>query len=260
MSLLQAVKPLYYRLFDDTLEECDVTLAYVFHTEWVWDDATLAQLRAFAAEYAAITGKRPICCVMSGCNQRVAKSLERRGMSASEYAGRLRGLAEFVDLGYHGHYWLDERAPDTPLNYLLQHNFVRESLAAQFTRDMNWFADNDIRHNGLYTGGWWFFNENLMDLLRAQGFKWDFTFSRYPAFYNPFTWAFMEQTGIRTGEPFSIVSPDGTRFNFLQNLVGCHETDFPQDLVRYLRPNAEPRLHTRPGCDPQPRLLVAQVL
>jgi len=112
-------------------------------------------------------------------------------------------------------------------------NFVLAPLLKQVTDDLSWFAAEGIELNGVYAGGWWFLNRQLLEILLERGFRNDFTFSYSPWFRSEFSAMTLEANQIPPGAPFVIRHGDAQML-CVQMLIGAHQTPFVDDFRRVL--------------------------
>jgi hypothetical protein len=224
-------KKILYTLYTPKLPESLIQLGYIFHTEQIYDQKLFAQLLGFCESYQKITGKNPICTLMTGVNPLVAEGMKSNGVSAQEYVFRARKLSEVSTLGYHGHFWSDTSKLQDPASQIKGRRSVEPALKTQFENDLQWFKSNELSHNGLYSGGWWFMNEQVQKLLIQYGFSVDFTFSKAPYFRNSYSLDLMKKNQIRIGEACRIES----QLLCIQNFIGCHTTPFIGDFYRNMR-------------------------
>ncbi len=224
-------KHIYYAMRrSPRLDDYRVTLSYIFHTEHLFDDAVWRRLIGFCDSYRALTGARPICTAMSGANAMVAGECARRGIADGLLAERIALLSEKATLGYHGHFYTERAAWADPRSFIKDANFSADVVAAQMDADIAWFKRRGLDTNRLYAAGWWFQNPSVLAMLSERGFEVDFSFSWAPWFGNDFSRGVMRQNRIAAGQPFRSAG-----LLCIQNLIGCHQTPFPQDFVRNLR-------------------------
>jgi len=230
-SLLKKISYAFYK--KGQLKSHNIKLGYIFHTERLYDDRLFNQLILFCKKYKAITCAEPICTVIPPSNLQLKRELNERAFPEKEYASRIIELSQYSTIGYHGHFYLD----NNPFNYNAIHcnSFNANNLTEQFENDINWFEKNQIPHNNIYAGGWWFFNENLLQLLLQYGFQFDFSFSKAPFFYNQFSNEIMNENNIPTGEVFEIGFDGEKKLTCIQNFIGMHTTSFPEDFDRNMK-------------------------
>ena len=234
------LKRAYYALVRTELPpEARLTLGYMVHTEAVWDSKVFARLLDFCRAYRALTGAKAICALMTGVNPLVRQGMSRQGVDDAEYRERVGRLAEEALVGYHGHFWFRREDVGRPEAAIMWNNYLRTAVEEQFRADLEWFAAGDVSHHGIYAAGWWFVNRNFHRLLIASGFVADFSCSKSPWFRNQYYHRLMLAHGIRCGEPFRVAA-DARSLLCIQNLIGCHQTAFPQDFVRNLTALMDP--------------------
>lgn len=139
---------------------------------------------------------------------------------------------------------IDEEVPESKIT-LIHHgsdyynsihcnNFSEQQLIDQFYRDIQWFRNNNITHNVIYTGGWWFLNKTLVKLLLDNHFKYDFSFSFSKYFYNQFSMEIFKANNIEPGQLFYL-EYNNRRILCIQNLIGAHDSPFPQNFIRNIK-------------------------
>jgi hypothetical protein len=235
-----ALKRAYYALVRPELPPgARLTLGYVVHTEAVWDAGVFTRLLGFCRAYRALTGLRATCVLMTGVNPLVRQEMSRHGVDEAEYRERVGRLAEEARLGYHGHFWFRREDVGRPEAEIMWNNYLRTAVEEQFRADLEWFAASDVSHHGIYAAGWWFVNRDFHRLLIARDFIADFSCSKSPWFRNQYYHRLMLAHSIRCGEPFRVVAGDRSLL-CIQNLIGCHQTPFPQDFVRNLTALMDP--------------------
>lgn len=226
------IKQIGYRfLFKNVLKGHVMTLGYVFHTEEIFDKSIFDNLLHFCKEYRKLTNASPICALMTPLNPRVREGMKAHQISMDEFGRRVRLLAQHASIGYHGHFWFH---PDEFRNGAAEikcTNFLRLAVEAQVDEEVQWFRSMNIRHNNFYAPGWWFMNAELLAILRKNSFDVDLSFSKSLWFYNTYSHTLMKRHNIRTGEPFVLNTAYGD-VTCIQNFIGCHATEFPQDFDR----------------------------
>jgi hypothetical protein len=224
-------KKILYTLYTPKLPVGRIQLGYIFHTEQIYDQKLFTQLLSFCESYQKITGKRPICTLMTGVNPLVAEGMKNHRVSAQEYVLRARQLSEVSTLGYHGHFWSDVSKLHDAASQIKGRRSIEPALKTQFENDLQWFKSNGLNHNGIYSGGWWFMSEQVQKLLVQHGFSLDFTFSKAPYFRNPYSQDLMQKNQIRIGEVCRIEE----QLLCIQNFIGCHTTPYIEDFYRNMR-------------------------
>lgn len=206
-----------------------IPFSYVFHTEAIQYKKIYEQLIKYCIEFYSITGTKPICTVMPGNNARIEFQMKEEVVSQKVYAERILNLQSFAEIGYHGHFYKDGKSFDQLDYEIKKHNntYPLKTLKKQFTEEVNWFKENNIPIEPIYSAGWWFMDNNVIELLKEHKFKLDFSFSKSPWFWNPYSTGLYEEHHILGGEPFMMQG-----ITFMQNFVGCHTTTFPQDFIR----------------------------
>lgn len=230
----QLLKSLYYSISNYSLSGFEqLNLGYVFHTERIFDNAIFSRLLRFCKSFKSLTGKKPICTLMPYTNARVYQESTAALVDEKNYLERTRQLAEVSDLGYHGHFWKDTSRLYDVTSEMKKENFSLLAFRSQFEKDIAWFKNNSISHNGAYAAGWWFMNREVLLSLLENNFDIDFSFSHSKWFQNPYAEKNMQENEIKTGELFRFKQGDHGIL-CVQNLIGCHQTPFPEDFVRNL--------------------------
>ena len=243
-SLLKSV---YYLLKPQRLHPgMRLKMGYIFHTEAIHDSTYWPLLKKFCMEYRSVTGVQPICAVMTPVNARIAKQMKACGCSEQEYVVRVRELETMAVIGHHGHYYKDPAHYAIPEGEVKKENYDDTCLTEQFHNDRKWFRENSINHNGLYASGWWFMHRNLVDLLIAERYRVDFSFTQSPVFGHQWSKGVMRKGSICFGEPFRLKSEKGT-ITLIQNLIGCHNTPFVADFTRHINALFNPERPTVVG-------------
>lgn len=227
-------KSVYYKFQKrGLLSSYNIKLGYIFHTEKIYNDAIFNKLILFCKEYNLLTGAKPICSLIPPTNFLLKEEMDKCGFSEKDFVTRVKVLSQFSTIGYHGHFYLDNKAEY--YNAIHCNNYKYFDLKQQFSDDINWFEINDISHNGIYAAGWWFMNNDLFKLLIENDFKYDFSFSQAKFFYNQFSCLFMNENKIKFGDSFFLT--DNNKINKLlciQNFIGMHNTKYPQDFERIM--------------------------
>lgn len=233
------IKKCLYALYPKhSLQKYNLQLAYIFHTEKIYEEAIFQNLLAFCKTYHQLTGAKPICTIIPPTNLLVKEALAKHHIVPQLFLDRLQQLAQVATIGYHGHFYLYHQTAYA--NGIHCNNFSVSALTQQLENDLAWFSKHEINHHGIYAGGWWFFNKYLAQLLLKHGFTVDFSFSKAPFFYNQYSHQLMKAHHILTGQSFSL----GKRTNSLlciQNFIGCSNyeqpLDFDRNMHKLLTPN-----------------------
>ncbi len=242
------LRGIYYRIQQPKLKTgYHPSFGFIFHTERIYHPDTFQTLLSFCSRYQQLTGKRPLCVVMSPLNKRIKSEMDAVQFSLNDFADRLTKLASVSDIGYHGHFWRGENDYNLPDNQVLSSNFVQPDSALidkQFTDDYSWLKKFTFVQP-YYSAGWWFVNPTLLNKLKREGIDADFSFSYLNWVSNDWTKTLMRQKGICFGESFQIDSDKRNRnLTCVQTLMGCTNTKYPQDFIRifnsYLDSNKEP--------------------
>ena len=244
MKVKNIVKSVYYT-FNKVGFPKGVTfkLGFIFHTEGIFNPGIHKTLIRFCKDYFSITNTQCICVVMTPPNKRIEKGMIEFGCSNQEYINRMQELSEVAHIGFHGHFWHD------PLKFENEDFDIRKKntdydyrvFYQQFEEQVNWLYGNNITHNHTYSGGWWFINKDLIELLLKHGFQYDYTISKSPNLWNPFTLELVKNNNIKFGESF-YTKLNNKKLLHIQNLHSGHDTPFPQDSTRFMNTLIEKEL------------------
>lgn len=224
---INPAKKLIYSIQDPALPEVEMNFAYIFHVESIFSETVYKNFYSFLQSYSSMTGQKCLLTLMSGANPRVRQGIQRES-DETTFLGRIERLAEIADLGFHGHYYFDEPSFSNPLSQMKGVNFHFPSIVGQVQNELDWFSKNGIKIGPYYSAGWWFQSVKLLDHLCDLGFTMDASFSLAPWFRNNNSFQLLSKNQIKAGEIFLVRE----KMLCVQNLIGCHNTPFPQDFVR----------------------------
>lgn len=236
MSAKDILKKIYYKLIPVSFPaHTNFKLGFVFHTEEIFNSSIHNNLIRFCKEYTSITGVKCICVTMTPPNKRVEKGMKTFGCSNDEYVNRMLEISTVAQLGFHGHFWHDpEKFEDAGFDIRKNNtNYNYTIFYKQFEEQINWFCENNVSHNNTYSGGWWFINKDVIELLLKHNVNYDYTISKSPNLWNPFTQALVKQNNIKYGESF-YTSMNNKKLLHIQNLHSGHDTAFPKDSIRFM--------------------------
>ena len=199
-------------------------LAYVFHTEKIYDQRVYKILLSFVRSYCEITSKRCILTVMTPNNYFIKREMRRVKCSEAEYIKRLFELSRYAVIGYHGHFYGDEGVEIK--GSLIYDAFVFD----QFDNEISWLENNFDEYSRVYSAGWWYLSDIVIKKLIEYDFYNDYSFSYAEYFGCDYSKKIMKNNGVFLGEAFSIKSNKSLKF--IQNFIGCHDTPYPQDFIR----------------------------
>lgn len=211
------------------------SVGFIFHTEQIYRNDVFDKLTSFCMQFSALTGKRPLCVVMSPVNKRVANELQEHGFTIEQFTNRLKKLHELADIGYHGHFWRRADDFEMPTSHIRHRNYRAsddENISDQFKTDYRWLEETG-RCKPYYGAGWWFINPAVVQVLAKHKIAADFSFTRLAWVDNSWVKEFLKRKNIRFGESFQIRS-ENTVLQCIQTVMGCPNTDFPDDFVRII--------------------------
>lgn len=210
-------------------------LGFVFHTEEIFNPEIHNTLIKFCKQYIEVTGTKCICVTMTPPNKRVEKGMRLFKCSNQEYINRMQELSSVAHIGFHGHFWHDPQKFEDAGFDIRKHNtgYKYDVFYKQFEEQVNWFYENNISHNDTYSGGWWFINKDLIELLLKHGFKYDYSMSKSPNLWNPFTIDIIKENNIHYGESF-YTALNNKKLLHIQNLHSGHNTAYPKDATKFM--------------------------
>lgn len=232
MSIKNLAKQAAYSIFPQELPKgLKLNIAYTFHTESLFEDAYFLPFIQFLRDYRSLTGKKALATLMSGANPRVRDGAKGRGMGDRELADRMLKVGELAELGFHGHYAFEpERYRETPMQ-IRGGLYDIASIEKQIDAELEWFKRMGLELGPFYSGGWWFQAPELYALLAERGFKLDASVSYSPWFRQANTYFWFQLAKVLPGEAVIVLD----KIAAVQNLIGCHDTPFPDDFIRHLR-------------------------
>lgn len=243
MRLKNLLKKTYYSVNKiKYLPGYSFRLGFVFHTEEIFNPVIHETLIRFCKEYLQITGTKCICVTMTPPNMRIEKGMRQFGCSNQEYINRMEELSEVAHIGFHGHFWHDPAKFEDPESCIRKYNtnYDYDVFHKQFSDQINWFKENNVAHNETYSGGWWFINRDVIELLLQHGIKYDYTISKSPNLWNPFTIDMVKKNEILYGESFYTRIKNESLLH-VQNLHCGQDTPFPYDATRFMNTLLEPQ-------------------
>lgn len=153
-------------------------LGVCVHTEKVQDAEVFAKL----LELGRALPFKASACVMTPANPFVRAEMERLGVSEADFAGRLKELSKFFEIGYHGH-WCRGGGGSTRARTEIERAGFGLTLGdagavrEQFLAEHAWLSAN-LYPPKAYSAGWWFMNSAVAGLLDGHGFGTDCSLRR----------------------------------------------------------------------------------
>lgn len=228
----ELIKKIYYSLFPQSYPEgTRIRLGYIFHTEALYEKKPFDDMLGFLSSYRKLTGKKALATLMSGANPRVSDGI-REHSTKKEFLDRLHAISEEADTGFHGHYVFDNERYKEREFQMRGSRYDMALIEKGMDEELSWFGDNGMKIGPYYSSGWWFHAKEMPALLAKKGFKLDASVSYAPAFRQSFSYSFFRDHGVAAGEPALVSSSQGEVL-YVQNLIGCHNTPFPEDFVRH---------------------------
>lgn len=160
-----------FRMFPRALSNFSVLP--VLHVERLHEDQAFAHVLEFFTDYLRISGHRAVATVIPPTAPILRQALVDAGFSELQYEERLRQLAQVCDIGLHGHYVRDVVGP------VLVHNYwnEREIVVTQMAAEIEWLESRGLMTRRIYSGGWWYCDRMMVEILLGFGFEFDFSFS-----------------------------------------------------------------------------------
>lgn len=230
------IKKVYYKFLPPELKRgYHLALGFLFHTERIYSTRIFEALLSFCQHYINITGKRPLCTVMSPTNRRLRAEMNKASFSQADFIRRLEELSDYADIGYHGHFWRSETDFDNPLSQIKEINYVQQDdglIAQQFEQDYSWLSHQHFTIP-YYAAGWWFMNTALLSKLFEGNIVADFSYTKLRWVSNTQCKSFLQGHHVRFGQPFRL-SAHGAEITCIQTLMGCPNSPFSEDIIRQL--------------------------
>jgi len=233
---------------------CPLHLTFVFHTEAVATESAFRKLLRFAEHFQRRTDERITLCVTTPLCPQTELDLAREGTSTQTYAQRLRDLAEFAEIGYHGHFYrrvgecgghpyagLPDRAMkiirDAPwfgeLVPMVGEHFDAERVDDQIRLETQWLAET-VAPPRAYVAGWWFMKSEIVAALEKTGIAVDCSVRQR---HKPtLTEAYLPGDRVPPrGEPFLLPPSDG----IIEIQSGFYPIEHPRRTLQFLSPTLE---------------------
>ena len=158
-------------------------LGVCIHTEGISDIATYHSLKnlgkktikVFRPTLLLITPKSP----MYQINPRTMRKLSRRKFPTAptnalyedtrieDFTNKIDRLSSYFDIGYHGHFLKEKNGSFVP-------SFDEKLIEKQFDLEYRFLSSSGFRPK-IYGGGWWYFSQQIANLLAYYGFSIDTT-------------------------------------------------------------------------------------
>ena len=146
----------------------------VLHVERLHDECSFRNASAFARSYLECTGARAVLTVMTPAAPMLQLELGAACFPESAYHDRIAALAEYADIGLHGHFLREPSIERRPVhNYWSDAKLVRSQIA----RETSWLESRGLMQRRVYSGGWWYFDATVLSVLQDLDFEFDFTAS-----------------------------------------------------------------------------------
>lgn len=235
-------------------------VAFVFHVERIADASAFEPFLAFVQWLGTETQSRPLACVTTPFCPMTEAEMARLGVSEREYAARVSRLAEFADLGYHGHFYARHASPESArehcqkllgsaagqpdgqslwtnrLSPMSHDRFDKEAVAEQMDKELAWLRDRDARV-AAYVAGWWVLSEDTVRLMERHGIEIDCSIRRRHS--DTFGGRYLPEDALRPrGEP-AILPPS-------RGIVEIQSAFYPVDHPRRTKELLRPTLSHKP--------------
>lgn len=192
--------------------QAPVSVNFCIHTEILYDAKTFEALIKFSKNFFALTGKKIAVCVSTPVCPIVKDALDKKGISPDVMSERIRDIAKFAEIGYHGHFYLEGRSE---LSQISHDNYDRDTVIGQMRAEIGWLKERGIRPK-IYIGGWWFLTADIVLELERSGILVDVSVRKGKL--NTFGGKYMEDAAIPFGKPF--ILPPSKAIVEIQSIFG----------------------------------------
>jgi len=149
----------------------------VLHTEGLVSDKVAFELKEFGREVSPffrpmLTTITPICPMyqvdpLADPLRVELPEIARTQRVEAEFAERINSLAEYFDVGYHGHFFKADDGVYRP-------TFELGAIRQQFEQEREYLSDIGLAPE-TYAGGWWYINSQIHSLMAEHGLTVDTT-------------------------------------------------------------------------------------
>lgn len=146
----------------------------VLHIERLYQDASFQHALAFAREYQALTGERPLYTVITPASRQLQAELVSAGFDEAHYARRIATLTQHCDIGVHGHFLRESGTGHYPVHAYWDETRV---VHDQLREECEWLESRGLMQRRVYSAGWWYIDTKVMNALRELDFQFDFSCS-----------------------------------------------------------------------------------
>lgn len=181
-----------------------VYVNFVVHTEEIADEKIFCKFLYFAKKFMDMTGVKCVSCIPTPECPAVKAQLFKYSMTPEIYGERVRRLALYADIGYHGHFYRVTRDRDEVEAYFARaykskaifdggcwqlqdgwwlmpvshENYDFFIVREQILAEMDWFHENHLSP-WIYTAGSWFLTPDIVAFIDEAGFKIDCSVRKY---------------------------------------------------------------------------------
>jgi len=162
---------------DSLVSGADTRFGLVFHTEGIVSEKVVRELKEFGREVGSLfrpmlTTITPICPMYQVDPLVDSLRLELPRIARSQkveadFGERIQGLAEYYDIGYHGHFFRAVKDGYRP-------TFDFADIRNQFQAEQEFLRDLGLAPRA-YAGGWWYITPEILSLAAELGFTVDTT-------------------------------------------------------------------------------------
>lgn len=154
-----------------------LSFAPVLHVERLYVDTYFNNVLTFAREYLESTGSRIVATCITPESPMLRHQIGENSFSVDRYWDRISQLKEFAIIGLHGHFL--RQKPSAKIVPMHQSFYDEALISDQIRRETEALEQRNLFNAGprCYSGGWWFMNEKLSDMLSHLKYDWDFSVS-----------------------------------------------------------------------------------
>lgn len=144
-------------------------LNFCVHTEMLYDERVYQALLKFAKDFFVLTGKRITVCVSTPVCPLVRDAMAKNNFTDEDFASRIRELAGHADIGYHGHFYREDREGFVRISKI---NYDKDLVVSAMRNEIGWLKKAGANPR-VYVAGWWFMTSDIVLELERLGIEVD---------------------------------------------------------------------------------------
>jgi hypothetical protein len=156
-------------------------LSLIFHAEKIQEERVYRRLCQFGRFLSSGYHFRTTLCLMTPQNPYLQCQMRAGRISEKEYRQRVKSLSQWYDLGFHGH-WCKSNATNMVSPGLIPEEYRKlgfgltlaepQAIEEQFRAEVDYLSTNFYPPK-VYTAGWWYLSEQIINLLDEHRFDID---------------------------------------------------------------------------------------